>query len=96
MVRRVIRTFRHKGLEAFFTRDDPRKILADRVDRITRLLDRLDGAKVPQDMNLPGWGFHELKGRRKGEYAVSVSGNWRITFRFEGVDAFEVNLEDHH
>jgi proteic killer suppression protein len=96
VVRRVIRTFRHKGLEAFFTRDDPRKILADRVDRITRLLDRLDGAKVPQDMNLPGWGFHELKGRRKGEYAVSVSGNWRITFRFEGVDAFEVNLEDYH
>ena len=96
MVRRVIRTFRHKGLEAFFTRDDPRKILADRVDRITRLLDRLDGAKVPQDMNLPGWGFHELKGRRKGEYAVSVSGNWRITFRFEGVDAFDFNLEDYH
>lgn len=96
MVRWVIRTFRHKGLEAFFTRDDPRKILADRVDRITRLLDRLDGAKVPQDMNLPGWGFHELKGRRKGEYAVSVSGNWRITFRFEGVGAFEVNLEDYH
>ena len=96
MVRWVIRTFRYKGLEAFFTRDDPRKILADRVDRITRLLDRLDGAKVPQDMNLPGWGFHELKGRRKGEYAVSVSGNWRITFRFEGVDAFEVNLEDYH
>ncbi len=96
MVRRVIRTFRHKGLEAFFTRDDPRKILADRVDRITRLLDRLDGAKAPQDMNLPGWGFHELRGRRKGEYAVSVSGNWRITFRFEGVDAFDVNLEDYH
>ncbi len=92
----MIRTFRHKGLEAFFTKDDPRKILADRVDRITRLLDRLEGAKVPQDMNLPGWGFHELKGRRKGEYAVSVSGNWRITFRFEGVDAFDVNLEDYH
>ena len=92
----MIRTFRHKGLEAFFTKDDPRKILADRVDRITRLLDRLEGAKVPQDMNLPGWGSHELKGRRKGEYVVSVSGNWRITFRFEGVDAFDVNLEDYH
>ena len=96
MVHRVIRTFRHKGLEAFFTKDHPRKILADRVDRITRLLDRLDGAKGPQDMNLPGWGFHELKGKRKGEYAVAVSGNWRITFRFEGVDAFEVNLENYH
>ncbi len=45
---------------------------------------------------MPGWGFHELKGRRKGEYAVSVSGNWRITFRFEGVDAFDFNLEDYH
>ena len=81
------------GLQAFFTRDDP---LADRLDRITRMLDRLDGAKVPQEMNLPGWDFHELKGRREGEYAVSVSGNWRITFRFEGVDAFEDNLENYH
>ncbi len=57
MVRWVIRTFRYKGLEAFFTRDDPRKILADRVDRITRLLDRLDGAKVPQEMNCPDGAF---------------------------------------
>lgn len=92
----MIRSFRHKGLETFFTRDDPRKILADRVDRITRLLDRLDGATAPQDTNLPGWGIHKLKGKRKGEYAVSVSRNWRIAFRFEGVDAFDVTLEDYH
>ncbi len=92
----MIRSFRHKGLEAFFTKDDPRKIPADRVDRLTRLLDRLDGAKVPQDMNLPGWDFHELKGNRKGTYAVSVSGNWRMTFRFQPPDAIDVNLEDYH
>lgn len=92
----MIRSFRHKGLEVFFTKDDPRKIPADRVDRITRLLDRLDGAKMPQDMNLPGWGFHELKGNRKGTYAVSVSGNWRLTFRFNGPDALDVSLEDYH
>ena len=92
----MIRTFRHRGLEAFFTKDDARKLPADRLPRITRLLDRLDAAKNPQDMNLPGWGFHGLKGDRKGTYSVEVSGNWRITFKFESGDAIEVDLEDYH
>jgi toxin HigB-1 len=83
-------------LEAFFTKDDPRKVPADRLARITRLLDRLDAAKMPQDMNLPGFGFHPLKGNRKGAYAVSVSGNWRLSFRFEGGHAVDVDLEDSH
>jgi toxin HigB-1 len=92
----VIRSFRHRGLEAFFTKDDRRKLPADRIERISRLLDRLEAAKMPQDMNLPGFGFHPLKGSRKGTYAVSVSGNWRLSFRFEGGHAVDVDLEDYH
>lgn len=92
----MIRSFRHRGLEAFFTKDDRRKLQADHVAKIERLLDRLDAAKMPQDMNLPGWGFHQLKGNRKGTYSVSVSGNWRLTFRFEGSHAIDVDLEDYH
>jgi proteic killer suppression protein len=83
-------------LEAFFTRDDARKLQADHVKRISRLLDRLDAAKQPRDMNLPGLGFHPLKGDRKGTYSVTVSGNWRVTFRFDGENATDLDLEDYH
>lgn len=92
----MIRTFKHRGLEAFFTKDNRRKLPADRVERISRILDRLDAAKVPQDLDLPGFGLHELKGDRKGTFAVSVSGNFRITFRFQDGGAMDVNLEDYH
>jgi len=61
-----------------------------------RILDRLDAAAKPEDMNLPGFGFHGLSGKLKGTFAVSVSGNWRITFRFADADAMDVNLEDYH
>lgn len=64
--------------------------------RIERMLDRLDAAHEAKDMDLPGFKFHTLKGDRKGEFAVSVSGNWRITFEFDGQDAVNVNLEDYH
>jgi proteic killer suppression protein len=59
-------------------------------------LDRLDASKGANDMDLPGYRFHMLKGDRKGEFAVTVSGNWRITFAFNGEDAINVNLEDYH
>jgi proteic killer suppression protein len=93
---RVIKGFRHKGLERFFTKSERKGIDAKQADRIRRTLDRLDAAARPEDMNLPGFGFHGLKGDRKGTYAVSVSGNWRITFQFQGQDAVNVNLEDYH
>ena len=64
--------------------------------RIERMLDRLDAAKEAEDMDLHGYKFHALKGDRKGEYAVSVTGNWRITFELSGDDAMNVNLEDYH
>ena len=91
----MIRGFRHKGLERYFSRSDGSGIDARQAARILRLLDRLDAATKPDDMNLPGYRFHGLKGDRKGTYAVSVSGNWRITFRFEDGDAVDVNLEDY-
>jgi len=92
----VIRTFRHRGLERFFTKSDHRKIPADRAVRLKIVLDHLDASGSPQDMNLPGYRWHPLKGKRKGTYAVAVSGNLRITFRFDGQDAIDVDLEDYH
>jgi toxin HigB-1 len=92
----MIRSFRHKGLERFFTKSEIRGINAKQAARIERLLDRLDTAGRPEDMNLPGYGFHGLLGFHPKRYAVSVSGNWRITFAFEDEDAIDVNLEDYH
>ncbi len=92
----MIKSFRHKGLERFFTKSDQRGVQAAHVDRIRRLLDRLDAATKAEDMDLPGYKFHALKGARRGAFAVSVSGNWRLTFRFVAGEAVDVNLEDYH
>lgn len=92
----MIRSFRHKGLALYFGKSDARKSPADRVARIGRLLDRLDSRVRPEDMNLPGFGWQPLRGSRKGTFAVEVSGNWRLTFRFDGADAIDVDLEDYH
>lgn len=86
----------HKGLELFFTKSSLKGIPAQYATKIDRILDRLDSAKEPEDMDLPGYKLHALKGDRKGAYAVSVTGNWRITFEFTGQDALNVNLEDYH
>ncbi|MGH8603384.1 MAG: type II toxin-antitoxin system RelE/ParE family toxin [Gammaproteobacteria bacterium] len=83
-------------MERFFKAGDHRGIPTQHAARIERILDRLESALRPADINLPGYGFHRLKGKRKGAYAVSVSGNWRITFRFEGEHAVDVDLEDYH
>ncbi len=92
----MIRNFRHKGLDRFFRKTDRRGIDAKQSDRIKRILDRLDAVAKAADMAIPGYGFHPLKGDRKGTYSVSVSGNWRITFGFVDGDATDVNLEDYH
>ncbi len=92
----MIRSCRHKGLERFFTKSERKGIDGKQADRIGRILDRLDAAVRAEDMDVPGYKFHELKGDRKGTYAVSVSGNRRITFRFETGNAADVNLEDYH
>ena len=92
----MIITFNHQGLEGFFVKGSYKAIPAQYAARIERVLDRLDAIVVPEDMNLPGYKFHSLKGKRKGVYSVSVSGNWRITFRFDGDNVIEVDLEDYH
>ena len=92
----MIISFKHKGLEFFFTKGNLKSIPAQYVSRIERMLDRLDASKAADDMNLPRYKFHQLKGSRKNEFAVSVTGNWRITFEFSGEDAINVNLEDYH
>ncbi|MDR2000072.1 MAG: type II toxin-antitoxin system RelE/ParE family toxin [Zoogloeaceae bacterium] len=92
----MILTFKHKGLEKFFRKGDHRGIIAKSEAKIERMLDRLDAAVKPEDMDIPGYRFHPLSGNRKGVYSVTVTGNWRITFQFAGEDATDVNLEDYH
>ena len=92
----VIKRLRHKGIERLFRKSESQGIQAQHIARITRLLDLLDDASAPEQLNVPGLYLHPLKGSRKGEWAMSVSGNWRITFRFEGEDVTDVNLEDYH
>ena len=92
----MILTFKHKGLELFFTKGSFKGIPAQQAARIERMLDRLDASREAKDMDLPGYKFHALKGDRKGEFAVTVNGNWRITFEFDGQDAINLNLEDYH
>lgn len=92
----MIRSFRSKALRRLAEHGDASKLSVPNVARIERILARLDAALVPEDMNLPGYRFHGLKGRDKGRFAIDASGNWRITFAWNGMDAIEVDLEDYH
>jgi proteic killer suppression protein len=92
----VIKTFRHKGLERFFREGSKAGIQPQHANRLRLQLARLDAADGPGDMNLPGWKWHSLKGALAGHWAVSVSGNWRMTFTFEGEDAVLVDYRDYH
>jgi toxin HigB-1 len=92
----VIRTFKHRGLERFFLTGSKSGIQPTQVKRIRLILGRLNASTAPSDMDLPGLYLHELKGRQAGRWSVRVSKNWRITFKFEGPDATEVNYEDYH
>ena len=88
--------FRHKGLKLLFEKDDRRRVLPDHADKIARILARLEEASEARHMDLPGFRLHPLKGDLAGYWAVRVSGNWRIVFRFEGGDASDVDLIDYH
>ena len=92
----MIVSFKHRGLRRFFETGTTRGIRATQANRIRLILGRLPASTNPQDMNLPGLVLHELSGRQKGTWSVRVSGNWRITFRFDGPDAGDVDLEDYH
>lgn len=92
----MIRTFAHKGLQRYFAKDEFRLLDAKQLPRIERILDALDRAAVIDELDIPGYKLHPLTGNRKGTWSMKVSGNWRITFRFDNGDAYDVNLEDYH
>lgn len=92
----MIKKFRHKGLSRFFSTGSVSGVQAAHGYRLTLILGRLHAATKPKDMDLPGLRLHELKGSGKGRWSVWVNGNWRVTFRFEGVDACDVDYEDYH
>jgi proteic killer suppression protein len=92
----MIRSFRSKALRRFAETGDASKLSVPNVDRVRRILRALNEAKSPEQMNIPGYRFHPLRGRDKGRYAVDASGNWRITFGWSALDATDIDLEDYH
>lgn len=88
--------FRHKGLKLLYEKGDRRRVSATLADKVERILARLDEATGPGGMDLPGYRLHPLKGSLAGFWSVSVSGNWRVVFRFDGADACDVDLIDYH
>ena len=92
----MVRGFKHKGLAKFFETGSKAGVQTQHAKRLRLILGRLSAATTPRDMALPGLDLHPLKGDRKGTWAVSVSGNWRVTFKFVGKDADSVDYEDYH
>jgi proteic killer suppression protein len=92
----MIKSFQHKGLQAFFETGSKAGIQAKHAAKLARILLRLDIAKTAVDVNLPGWRLHPLTGSLAGYYAITVNGNWRITFKFEGEDVVLVDYIDYH
>lgn len=94
----MIVSFKHKGLEKFFLKGDGSKLQQAHLGKIRLILAALHAATRIEDLNVPGWSLHPLKGNLKDHWAVKVSGNWRITFRFEGenVEVLDVNYLDYH
>jgi proteic killer suppression protein len=92
----MIQNFKHKDLRKLFEKGTISGVNANHLKRLRLILALLETAEMIEDMDLPGLYLHELKGNRKGTFALKVSGNWRVTFRLENGDAFDVNYEDYH
>lgn len=93
----MIKTFRHKGLEQFFQTGTTRGIQPAHADKLRIRLSALNAAKGPEDMRVPAWRLHGLSGKMKDHWAISVNGNWRMTFKFDGDgDAVLVDYQDYH
>lgn len=92
----AIKNFQHKGLEQFFLTGSKAGIQPAHAAKLGRQLFVLHRAKAPLEMDQPGWKLHSLKGDLAGQFAVSVNGNWRLTFAFEGQDAVLVSYQDYH
>jgi len=91
----MIRSFKHKGLEKYFTKGTASGIQTAQSKRLRSILGRLSASTTAQDMDLPGLYLHQLRGKNRGRWSVRVSGNWRITFKFDGTDAIDVDYEDY-
>ena len=92
----MILSFNHRGLRALYNGRGVGRVSPEHVRKVKRILTVLDQSRTPRDMDLPGFRLHQLAGELKGYYAVSVSGNWRVTFRFEEGDAVDVDYADYH
>lgn len=92
----MIQKIRHKGLKKLYRDDSAAKVNPDHADKLRRILGVLDQASSPDEVDLPGFRLHPLKGEYDGFYAVQVSGNWRVIFRFEGDQVTDVNYLDYH
>jgi len=92
----VIKSFRHKGLKRLYEDDDRRGVMAEHLPKLRNILARLDAAATVQDMDLPGFGLHALKGNLNGFQAVIVRTNWRVIFRFVDPHAYDVDYLDYH
>jgi proteic killer suppression protein len=92
----MIGSITHRSLKRLYEQDDRSKLPPDMVDRIKTVLAALDAASESKDLDRPSFRLHPLKGDRKGQWAVTVRANWRITFRFEGGNAHDVDFVDYH
>ena len=92
----MIKSFNHKGLKEFFETGSKRGIQPEHAPKLGRMLDRLDASTNAQDMNLPGYRLHQLVGDKRDMWSVTVNGNWRMTFYFEGQDAYLVDYIDYY
>ena len=92
----MIKSFKHKGLKVCYETGSNKGINPAHTAKLTRILDRLDASKTPADMDLPGYKLQVLTGKKQGQWALWVSGNWRVTFEFEGEDTVNVNYLDYH
>ena len=92
----MIKSWKHKGLKDLFLTESKKGVRPDMSDRLRRRLDVLDAANSLMALGLPGFRLHPLSGEMKRKYSIRVTGNWRLTFRFEDGDVFDVDLEDYH
>lgn len=92
----MIKSFAHKGLKRFFEQGKTSGINPEHVQKIRFILGYLDRAKQIEDLGLPGFNLHPLKGNRQEIWAITVRANWRITFKFENGNAYILNYEDYH
>ena len=92
----VIASFRHRGLKALYEGRSARRVNPAHVEKLRDILAALDLSRGPEGMDLPGFRLHKLRGALEGHYAVRVSGNWRVTFRFEDGVAIDVDYVDYH